>query len=93
MKLIYLEWTDAVASGCQWYEKSELKHWEDDSFWLVKEVGFIVKETKEFILLCSHYRPENNFNDTVEYGHLQKIPKTWIRKRINLTKRIKGPRR
>lgn len=85
MKLIYIEWADSVSSGSQWYSKEELKDWDTDDFWIVKQVGFVIKETKEFILLCSQYRPPNHFVTDGDYGHLQKIPKTWIRKRKILT--------
>lgn len=80
MKLIYLEWADAISSGCVWITKDELEDWLDTSEWIIKQVGFVLKETDEFILLASHYKPEDKWGEE-QYGHLQKIPKTWIRKR------------
>lgn len=88
MKLIYLEWCDTISSGSMWVNKSELKEWIDDSKWVIKQCGFVIKETSKFILLAGHIKPEDNFTE-VQYGHLTKIPKTWILKRVDLTKYIK----
>lgn len=79
-KLVYIEWADAVANAI-WMLDSEAENWADKgSDWIVKECGFIVKETKEYICLAGRYKPEDN-NTDAQFGNLQKIPKTWILKR------------
>lgn len=80
MKLIYLEWADAISSGSTWIPKSELGGWINNSEWIIKQVGWILKETEEYILLTGQIKPDDYFTEE-QYGHIQKIPKTWIRKR------------
>jgi len=79
LKKIYIEWADAISSGCVWINKDELEDWLDTSEWIVKQVGFVLKETDKYILLASHYKLEDKWG-VEQYGHLQKIPKGWIRK-------------
>lgn len=86
MKLIYIEWHDAFASG-GWYDKDQLDNWKQGD-WIVKQVGWLYEETNKQIILASRYSPPDQ--DGIEqYGQLQKIPKTWIRKRIDLSKYVK----
>ena len=80
MKLIYLEWADAIGCGNSWITKAELNEWIDDSEWIIKSVGWVLREDDKFIVLAQQIKPEDNFTGE-QYGHLQKIPKTWIRKR------------
>ena len=87
-KLIYIEWADTVSSGSDWVEKENLNEWIDNTEWIIKQCGFVIKETSKYLLLAGYIKPEDDFTD-IQYGHLQKIPKTWIRKRIDLTKYIK----
>ncbi len=88
MKLIYIEWADAISSGSVWIEKSALEGWIDNTEWIVKQVGWLLKETDKFILIASQLKPSDWFTEE-QYGHIQKIPKTWIRKRkvLNLCSR------
>ena len=79
--LIYIEWADAIASDADWVNEEEMNEWIDDTEWIIKQCGFIVKETKEYILLAGHIKPKDSYTEK-QYGHLQKIPKTWIRKRV-----------
>ena len=80
MKLIYLEWADAISSGATWHTKSELNEWIEGSEWIIKQVGWLLKETDRYILIAAQLKPDDRFTQE-QYGHLQKIPKTWIRKR------------
>lgn len=85
-KLVYIEWHDAFADS-RWMSKNEVDNWKKGEF-IVAEVGWIMEETNKQIILASRYNPADN-GDIAQWGSLQKIPKPWIRKRINLTKHIK----
>ena len=87
MKLVYIEWEDAIAQA-GWYSKKGVKNWAKKDNMLVKQTGWIYKETKKHIILISRLSVDSP-NKIISYGNLQKIPKTWIRKRVNLTKHIK----
>lgn len=81
MKLIYLEWEDAIASQ-GWHNKKEIEDWSAKDNAIVSEVGWVYKENKTHIILVSRKINELDKDNTYEsYGLLQKIPKTWIRKR------------
>jgi len=80
MELVYIEWADAISSGSIWITHDELEDWLDTSEWIIRQVGFVLKETETYILLASHFKPEDKWG-VQQYGHIQKIPKTWIRKR------------
>ena len=85
--LEYIQWEDVTSSGSAWYETSEMETWKSDAekAFVVEQTGFIVGETKRYILLCGHYHPETNIV-LEQFGHLQKILKCLIlkRKRIKL---------
>lgn len=86
MKLIYIEWCDAITINDDraWNTLKECKEMGANENWVTIEVGFILEETKEYILFANK---KSKHNDS--YGGVFKIPKTWIRKRIDLTKHIK----
>lgn len=80
--LVYLEWEDVLASGADWKEEDETEEWMEDvnAAFTIYQTGFILKETKRYILLCSHYHPETKIAPK-QFGHLQKILKSLITKR------------
>ena len=79
MKLIYIEWSDALANA-NWFTKSQAEEWANESDWIIRQVGWVVKETTKYIVIASSWKPEDSW--TEEQLHLmQKIPKTWIKKR------------
>lgn len=83
LSLIYIEWCDAVHNA-QWFVKDDAFIWaEEGSEWIIKECGYLLKETKEYICLANRYKPADNNTDE-QFGGLQKIPKTWIKKRIKI---------
>lgn len=86
MKLVYLEWEDAIAQA-GWHTKEALERWTKEDCVVVKEVGWIYQETKKHIVLISRQSIDSPDGD-IQYGLLQKIPKTWIRKRVDLTRHI-----
>jgi hypothetical protein len=80
MKLVYIEWEDAISQS-GWHDEDEIKEWTEKDNITVKEVGWIYKENKTHIVLVSRLHQEV-YNGKISngYGLLQKIPKTWIRK-------------
>lgn len=83
--LIYIEWCDAASYGNgTWQDVYDLIAWAaDEDSWLVKEVGFVVEETDEYILLVSQV------SDNGKVGDAMKIPKGWVRRRVELGDAIK----
>ena len=78
-KLIYIEWADAYSSNYdEWRTIDECLEWADDYKWIVKQIGWILEETKHYILLASK---KNDIGQDAEpqYSLLTKIPKTWIK--------------
>ena len=83
-KLVYIEWADAFTTADGWMTKHEAIDWASDFKWIVKSIGWILHETDESILLASK---KNDICDDTEpqYGLILKLPKSWIRKRKNIT--------
>ena len=86
-KLIYIEWCDASQTSNDWDSLDEIIRWADEESWIVKQTGFVLKETKEYLLLTSQIC---NISDDADckIGGAIKIPATWIIKRIDLTTSI-----
>lgn len=84
-KLIYIEWYDAAspADDTGWWSEEGIIKWSDNFDSRVLSVGWIIKECKEYILLASEHNVNNN-----NYAHPLRVPKTWIKKRVNLTRHI-----
>ena len=78
MKLIYIQWEDAVANS-SWRSESDAKDWSKKTKMTIEEVGWVLEETDKYITLIGRKSMWNDLEN--EYGNLQKIPKTWIRKR------------
>ncbi len=88
MKLIYLEWEDASSQN-GWHTREEAKAFMEKST-MVHQVGWVFEESPRFIILFARFGPDGMFTDDPDeaFAHLQKIPKTWIKKRVDLTKYI-----
>lgn len=86
-KLIYLEWDDAVGNS-RWFGLEEAEEWLNNSQWLICETGFLISEDRKAIYLCAFWKPLDTFSDE-QMGSLRRIPKNWIKKRIDLTNKIK----
>ena len=87
MKLIYIEWHDAFCNT-GWCTTDEIKKTIESNETWIKEVGWLLKETKTQIIIAARWSLEDACSNE-QFGLIQKIPKTWIRKRIDLTKHIK----
>lgn len=84
--LIYIEWCDAMVNQNSWMSLEDAKKWAKTENWTVSEVGFLIEETNEYILIANK---KNTYDkDNPEIGGLMKIPTPWIRKRIDLSKYI-----
>lgn len=88
VKAVYIEWADAFSNYQSWVELSDAKEWASSEDWIVKQTGFILKETKEYILLASKLNPHTETGLTVNVSGVMKLPKTWIRKRIDVSQFI-----
>ena len=86
MKLIYLQWADATSPAeNHWREIEEAKQWaKEDDYW-IEQVGWVLEENEKYILLACQKSITVSGVQVEQFGLLQKIPKTWIRKRKNIT--------
>ena len=82
--LMYVEWSDSITLDDGWKEVEEIIDWADKTNWIVRQAGYLIKETKEYIVLATQYNP--TIDCVEQYSTFHKIPKTWIvsRKYINL---------
>ncbi len=71
MKAIYIEWKDAEDCN-EWEDINEIPN----SLPLIKEVGWLIKENKECIIICRDYDDKNQ-----KVAGRITIPKAWIKKR------------
>lgn len=81
--LVYLQWCDAISNHGEWMDVPGSLNWANDDDWIIRQTGFIINETKEYILLASKLNAHPNHLDIPMVSGLQKIPKTWIRKRVD----------
>jgi hypothetical protein len=68
--LVLIIWVDAEAA-CDWKDMSDVAEWKDKQF-TCKEVGWIIDEDENNIILTSQLGDENLI------GNRSKIPKSWI---------------
>ncbi len=83
--VIYIEWCDAISNNSQWLSVEDAKKWGNNEDWVIKQVGFLIEETEEYLLLAGRINPHNYTEDDLKVDGLLKLPKTWIRKKIDLT--------
>ena len=81
--LVYLEWCDASSYSENWLQIEDVLLWGEDDC-IIRQSGFLIKETKEYILLAMCINPISK--DNIKASGLFKIPKTWIKKRMTLIK-------
>jgi len=77
MTPVYIIWNDAMSDIEGWRTIEDAIEWGGNVSCDVKQVGFIVDETEEYILLAS------KLNFDIIQG-LTKIPKKYITQRIDL---------
>lgn len=89
LKPIYIQWLDAVGYDTEWKYIDDAIKFCKESKWLIEELGFIIYEDDKEIGLVTMQSPQNLTQKHTVKG-IQKIPKTWIKKRIDLTEAIYG---
>lgn len=80
-KLVSFKWADTTSPSEQsWFREQEAKDWaKNDSYW-VHQVGFLIENKKEYILLAGNINVTHSAGeDLITLGHLIKIPTTWIK--------------
>lgn len=87
-KAVYIEWCDAF-SNVGWMTREEIDEWAKKDKWIIREMGWLVKETKKYFVYALGWKPESGEEDCEQFVNIHKIPKTWILKRIDLTKYIR----
>ena len=83
-ELWLISWEDITSSTETWSSAEDIKQWYlDAAEGLVDQVGYIIFEDKNNILLSDSYI------DSLElYGNVHKIPKSVIRSRVKLTREV-----
>lgn len=79
-KIWLIEWHDAH-SAPGWHSKFEVERFIKQDRCICQNVGWILSETKDEIVLACRRMKWAQEGDT-EWGMLQKIPKAWIRKKV-----------
>lgn len=82
-KLVYIQWCDAISKTSGWAGLSECLEWGDSNDWVIDEVGYLLKETKQYLLLAN--KVSHHSSDEPLFDQVMKIPKTWIFKRKALS--------
>ena len=86
MPFVLIRWCDALSHTDEWHDEDFYIDWANGIEWLIETTGWILKETKEYILLAAQ---RGNLTDgEYQYSMVMKIPKTWIKLRIDLTEHI-----
>lgn len=84
-KLVYIKWMDATTPQVSWFNEQELLAWADRDNYSVESVGWLFKETKNYICLVGEIsHTETAGEDHIAYARMMKIPKGWIIKRETL---------
>lgn len=82
MKAYYIEWCDAITNHKSWMSKSEALEWANTTQWINKHLGFLIEENADYILLAGEVGQMTE--DEPQLGHVTKIPKVWIIKKVEL---------
>ena len=77
MQLVKIGWADAIENLNGWHTLEEALEWAKDDNWIVHQVGWILEETKDYILLSSKQNDASGGRDST-FGGLFKIPKPWV---------------
>lgn len=80
MKIVYIEWVDAMTINEGWQPEEELKKWAESNDWKVNQIGFLIEETPEYLLVAGLKNPERRSFSEDRYSSVTKIPKGWIKR-------------
>lgn len=78
LKLYLVEWQDSH-SDSGWLTKEQLEKFINREKCIVENIGYLIHETKDEICIASRRMKWAEDGDP-QWGMVQKIPKTWIRK-------------
>ena len=76
-KMIYIRWTDATSKPSTWLSREEALAWGRTENWEVESLGFLLEETKEYLLMALSMGKSSDREPC--YGEILKLPKPWIR--------------
>jgi hypothetical protein len=82
-KLYYFEWCDAQGLVNGWHDREYVSRWSKTDNWVIYQAGYLIDETKEYIVIATQYNPQLETED--QFAEILKIPKTWIRRRRRVT--------
>jgi len=74
--MTYLEWHDAHTNN-GWFTPEQVDRWAE-SDWVIRECGWVIKETDKFIIFATAWKPPDEWTEE-QFCSLHRIPKTWIR--------------
>jgi hypothetical protein len=90
MLIVYVEWIDAH-SNSDWMNENGIDKFSVGDWWC-SSVGFLLRRTKKEITIALRYEPKCDIHDEEQWGCLQRIPTTWIRKWRVLGRMRREPR-
>lgn len=76
LSIVKITWEDAVANA-NWFIQSQVEEWGKLSRCLISEIGYLVLETEEYILLASSIAEETPISEK-KLGLVHLIPKKSI---------------
>ncbi len=77
--IVHLQWQDAHGNS-GWHTDEETAKWMK-GVWMCSDVGYLIHETKTYLVFAQRYCPDTDASDEILWGGLHKIPKAWIRDR------------
>jgi hypothetical protein len=83
-KLVYVEWIDPCAGPRGWNVLSEMEE-RDFGTNACKSVGWVIKQSKEFITLCPTIAVDH-MDGEVDVADMSNIPRACIKKMVVIKK-------
>lgn len=71
--IVLVVWTDTI-SNSGWKQAEDIDDWTKENTWLVHTVGYLIRETEEFVVIAASWAMEEK-----QYGSLIKIPRAWAK--------------
>ena len=71
--LVMVVWTDTISKS-GWMGEESIDQWMQENTWLVHSVGYLVRETPEFLVLAPSWA-----KDEKQCLNLTKIPRAWAK--------------
>lgn len=79
----YIEWEDAI-SNSSWKTEEETIKWMKGTRSVIGQLGWILRDDEKYIGMASRQDMTSNGDIGDQWGQLQLIPKTWIRRRVKI---------